>query len=93
MLYGEVRETSADDNGCGVTRVAMFLSDVETGRLLWSGNIMGEYKPPAEPETPHSEEVLNSLMDKAVDNIGLIAGVLAGLIALGIFVKAISRPR
>jgi hypothetical protein len=93
LLYGEVRETSADSDGGGVTRVALFLSDVETGRLLWSDNIMGKYNPPAEPEIPHSEVLLNRLIDKAVDNIVLIVAGLVGLIAIGMFLKSVTRPR
>jgi|GEM_PF-4498722 len=43
LLYGSVREASVDADGNGIVRLALTLSEVETGRQLWSGNVVGEY--------------------------------------------------
>jgi len=41
VLYGTVREASSDFLGNGTVRLALTLSDVETGQRLWSGNVTG----------------------------------------------------
>jgi hypothetical protein len=44
LLYGSVREASVDADGNGIVRLALTLSEVETGRQLWSGHVVGEYR-------------------------------------------------
>lgn len=50
LLYGSVREASVDYAGNGTVRLALVLSDVETGRRLWSGNITGRFVQKKAPE-------------------------------------------
>lgn len=43
ILYGSIREATAEQNGDGLVRINLMLADVETGRQLWAGMIEGEY--------------------------------------------------
>ena len=43
-LYGKVLEAAMKDENNGIFRVALTLAKVETGQILWSGNIIGEFK-------------------------------------------------
>ncbi|MGJ3242828.1 MAG: hypothetical protein ACFE0O_07740 [Opitutales bacterium] len=61
LLYGTIREISSSD-GEGTARFTLTLSEVETGRQLWSANITGTYAPPQPPLThPKLTEALVSL--------------------------------
>lgn len=61
LLYGSVREASVDYRGNGTVRLTLVLSDVETGRRLWSGNITGKYV----QKLPPSGQALKAALDAA----------------------------
>ncbi len=89
LLYGEVREASATPDGTGTTRLSVYLSDVETGKLLWSCNLMGQHLPPPRVEPP----VADRLTDQLLANLPWILAGIAGLGALAMFLRAVTRPR
>ena len=42
-LYGKVLEAVMKDENNGIFRVSLTLAKVETGQIIWSGNIVGEF--------------------------------------------------
>jgi len=42
LLYGKVQEATSEDKN-GIFRTVLTLADIETGELLWTGNITGKY--------------------------------------------------
>ncbi len=89
LLYGEVREASATSDGKGTVRISVYLSDVETGQLLWSSNVMSEYAPPPKP-TPTTTERIKDIVTEHI--FWLLAGVVVMILIMS-FLKAVSRPR
>ena len=61
LLYGKLQEAVVEGKN-GIVRVTLTLADVETGQLLWSGNITGKYI----AETA-KENVNQSVIEAAID--------------------------
>lgn len=61
LLYGKIQESTAEGTN-GIFRVALTLADVETGQLLWTGNITGTYTAPVE-----RENINQKVIEAAVD--------------------------
>lgn len=75
LLYGSVREASIDYAGNGTVRLALVLSDVETGRRLWSGNITGRY---VQKQAPTGQR-LKAAVDAARKAVGELSEKAASL--------------
>jgi hypothetical protein len=75
LLYGSVREASVDYAGNGTVRLALTLSEVETGRRLWSGNVTGQYVLRQAPTGPR----LKAAVDAARKAAALLAEQSASL--------------
>ena len=65
LLYGMIRDAEVTDDGEGIARFSLNLSEVATGRQLWSGNIEGRYRPPAPIET---SQVLTGLLSRLAED-------------------------
>lgn len=49
LLYGDIREARIVDDQA-VVRLALTLAEVETGEILWSSNVEGEYSITSQPQ-------------------------------------------
>lgn len=78
LLYGSVREASVDARGNGVVRLSLTLSEVETGRQLWSGNITGQYAPVREASGAVLKAVINAA-GQAAENLSGMKSRLGNL--------------
>jgi len=68
LLYGDIREARMVDDQA-VVRLALTLAEVETGQILWSGNVEGEYSIIPEPQ-PLPENVRRAAINAAGDAAG-----------------------
>ncbi len=67
VIYGTVRESGADSNKqMAITRLILFLGDVETGEVMWSSQEIVKTKPLTGDITPDQPVVLNPALVKAI---------------------------
>ena len=62
LMYGTVLETKIDNNGNAEFRVSLMLVEVETGRFIWGGMIIGSAR-----KTVDVEEVTHDVLQAAID--------------------------
>jgi len=61
LLYGKLVEATVEGKD-GIVRVTLTLADVETGQLLWSGNITGKYTTPT-PRGNIKQEIIEAAVN------------------------------
>lgn len=71
LLYGKLLEATVEGDE-GIVRVTLTLADVETGQLLWSGNITGKYTKP----TPR-DNIDRKIIEATIDAGKLIAAKIS----------------
>jgi len=78
LLYGKIQEAAVEGKN-GIVRVTLTLANVETGQLLWSGNITGTYTAPT-PRENIDQKIIEAAIDagkKVADKLTEKSGISA----------------